>query len=70
MSASVEDNGEQDDIGDLLKSTDLGFTVGGGLQARRWLVEGRYTQGLGGIALDSRDSVKTRTIAVVVGMRF
>jgi len=71
LDAIQSNNGEDVDISDRVKSTDFGFTVGGGLQARRWLVEGRYTEGLVNIATDeSGDSTQTRTFAVVVGIRF
>ncbi len=71
INATQADTDGDFDISDRVKSTDFGFTVGGGLQGRRWLVEGRWTEGLVSVATDdSGDSAQTRTIAVVVGIRF
>lgn len=70
LKASVREGDEDHDIGDRVKSTDFGVTVGAGLQGRRWLVEGRYSEGFMNIASDSDDSVRTRTIAVLAGIRF
>ncbi len=71
LNATQANNGEDVNIDDRVKKTDFGFTVGAGLQGRRWLVEGRYTEGLVNIATDeSGDSAQTRTFAVVVGIRF
>lgn len=67
---SGEDDSEED-IDDRLKGTDFGITLGGGLQGRRWLVEGRYTEGLVNVAAgDADDPVQTRMFAVLVGIRF
>lgn len=70
LQAKVRDDGDDQDIGDRVKGADFGVTAGAGLQGRRWLVEGRYSEGLKNIASDSDDSVKVRTIAVLAGIRF
>jgi hypothetical protein len=71
LGADVHADDADQDISDRIKSTDFGLTVGAGLQARRWLVEGRYTEGLVNIAVDdSDDPVQTRMFAVLVGIRF
>lgn len=71
LRAAVRDDDGNDDLIDSdIKSNEMGITFGGGLQARRWLIEGRFTEGLTNIAKDSSDTVKTRTIAVLFGLRF
>jgi hypothetical protein len=61
---------DDEDIGDRLKSTDFGVTLGGGLEWGRFLFEGRYTEGFANIASDANDPVRTRGIAAMVGLRF
>jgi hypothetical protein len=61
-----------ENIGQGLKSLDLGLAVGGGVEWNGYVLEARYTAGLTDIA-DSRfphpDSVRNRTFAVTVGMK-
>jgi hypothetical protein len=55
-----------------LKKADIGFLFGGALEVHRFIVEARYTLGLTNID-DSGETdvtVKTRTFAVLVGVRF
>lgn len=64
-------DGDAADIKDRVASNEFGLTVGGGLQGRRWLLEGRYTEGLSSIAADtSGDATRTRAIGVLFGVRF
>ena len=48
---------------------DVGFSVGGGVEAGRGVLEVRYTRGLRNIVADGSATLKNRAIAVMVGVR-
>src|SRR4051812_30071644 len=61
------------DIDSAIRTFDAGLAFAGGLDYRRYFAELRYTQGLTDVAADifpHTDSVKNRTIAISVGVRF
>jgi hypothetical protein len=71
VSRTVADAGVLNDIEALIKGTDFGLMVGGGIQHNHVLVEGRVTKGLQNVALvPAPGEVKTRSLAVIVGVRF
>jgi hypothetical protein len=61
-----------DDISDEIESFDYGLVFGGGWEAGRLSIDGRYTWGLSRINVDGADPQKTmhRVIAVLAGVRF
>jgi hypothetical protein len=69
---------ELDDADDFdIKSSDVGITIGGGLDINRFLVDLRYTFGLRNISDDTGEEgapenldIKNRTFSVMVGFRF
>jgi hypothetical protein len=65
----VEGQGE-DDAKESVESTEMALVLAGGYQGRYVLVEGRWAEGLTNIAKDADESYKTRTFAVLVGVRF
>ena len=65
------DGGEDRDVSDRVDGADVGLTFGGGVQWSRWLLEGRFTQGLRDVATDEGDeAVRTRSFVVLAGIRF
>ena len=59
-----------DSVTDQFQRADYGLVVGGGVEIARFIVEGRFTRGLGNIAKDKNDPVlKTQTFAVMLGVR-
>jgi hypothetical protein len=60
-----------EDLTDDFQRADYGLAVGVGVEITRFLVEARYTQGIGNIAKDKDDPVtKAKTFAVMAGFRF
>ena len=60
------------DIDNALKSLDLGLVFGGGIECKRYLIEGRFTAGLTDVAsttFSHPDSLRNRTVSVLVGMK-
>src|SRR5262245_9825389 len=62
------------DVKSKYQSLDLGVLFGGGIEITRFLVEGRFNQGLRNV-LDSSNvgnvtDIKTRSFAVLFGLRF
>jgi outer membrane protein with beta-barrel domain len=60
------------DVGNQVRTADLGIALGGGIAKDRWLVEGRLTQGVIDIGETPRVDtiVRTRTISFLAGIRF
>ncbi|MBI2822990.1 MAG: PorT family protein [Acidobacteria bacterium] len=60
------------DISDEIKNTEVSFVLGGGVQLRHLLVEGRYTQGLTKIREQSpgQQAARNRVLSLIVGFRF
>jgi hypothetical protein len=54
-------------IKDAFKSTDLGFTAGGGVEIRRIALDLRYTHGLTSIAAGKGADLKSRSITFGLG---
>jgi hypothetical protein len=73
IGCNVEVDDDSEDCGDDdgLKSTDIGATVGGGLEfpmgPGALLVEGRYNFGLSNISDTEGTDAKTRTAAILAG---
>ena len=67
----VADAGRKEDIDDLVSGRNLSYIAGAGVQHERWLVDARFTRGLGNIASDPTPaSVKTGAFSVLMGVRF
>lgn len=59
-------------IDSSIRSFDAGIAFGGGIEHGRYLVEGRYTQGLSDIGTDAfphADALRNRVFAILVGVR-
>lgn len=68
----VEGEEQTQDIGDDIKSVDLGLVGGVGVELGRALIEARYTHGLLHINTDDNgegDRIKNRVFSVAVGFR-
>lgn len=72
-SAKFVEQGDEEDVKDDVKDVEVGLVLGVGVQLSRFLIEGRYAQGLTNIAEDlpaDVDSYRNRSFAVMVGVRF
>lgn len=59
------------DIKDELKSWDLGWTLGAGVEMNRWSLDARYTMGLTNISkFESDGELKNKTFTFLLGYRF
>lgn len=63
------------DVAAVTADADFRISVGGGVEIRRFLVEGRYTQGLRPLFEDSVSNpelttIRTRAIEILAGVRF
>jgi len=63
---------EEIDIGDEVERVDLGVAVGGGIEIRSLVIDGRYTHGFKDIDKDKSDGVQVtnRAVSITVGFRF
>lgn len=57
------------DLDDNAESLDVGWTVGAGIDVRRLIVDARYTFGLMNVDKSGDDTVKNRTLSLMVGYR-
>jgi len=66
------EDGDDDDIGDDVETMDFGIVAGAGVDFGHLTLDARETWGLSNIAKDPDDDekVKTRTFAVMLGIRF
>jgi hypothetical protein len=62
----------EDGVDDQTAGFDIGISAGAGVEITRFIIEGRYTQGLRSIAKDLSDSEKitTKSFAIMAGVRF
>ncbi len=59
------------DLKSLFNRADYGVQFGAGVEITRFIVEGRYTKGIGNIAKNKNDpTLKTKTFAIMFGVRF
>ena len=67
----VADAGRLVEIDDMVKSTNLSFIVGAGVEHKRWLADARITRGISNIAVDP-DPVNAyaNAFSVLIGVRF
>jgi hypothetical protein len=73
MDARVNVAGFETDISDVVEDTDLGLTVGVGVETGLLLVEGRYTHGLRDILIGvdfAGVSVRSRSFSFLAGIKF
>ena len=67
----VADAGRLVEIDDLVKSTNLSFIVGAGVEHKRWLADARITRGISNIAVDPDPvNVYANAFSVLIGVRF
>ena len=67
----VTDSGRSEDVADAVTGSNLSYVAGAGLQYKRWLVDARFTRGLGNVASDPAAlPVKTRAFSVLLGVQF
>jgi hypothetical protein len=60
------------DINTALKTLDLGFAFGGGIERQRYLVEARFTVGatdIGAASFPHPDALRNRTFSVMAGLK-
>lgn len=75
MSASLDAYGDSGDFTESTRGSEFGVALGGGVDAGRWLVEGRFTQGFTSFATDEatapgEPSAPNRVFAILAGIRF
>jgi Outer membrane protein beta-barrel domain len=75
VAAKLVDEGDDvdQDIKDDTETVEVGVVVGVGLQMSRFLVEGRFAEGLTNIAKNpppGQDSYRNRSFAIMFGIRF
>ncbi|MEO6223510.1 MAG: porin family protein [Vicinamibacterales bacterium] len=58
-----------EDINDLIKSTDFGWVIGASVERHRLFFDARYTHGLTNFAKTAGDEGKNRTISLTAGIR-
>ena len=68
-------NAAEVDLATVTADVDFRISVGGGVEIRRFLVEGRYTQGLRPLFADTVSNpelttIRTRAIEILAGVRF
>jgi hypothetical protein len=72
--ATAESAGQSftDDIDELIETFDYGIVFGGGFEAGRFTIDGRYTWGFGNVNADPDDTakVRNRVISILGGVRF
>jgi hypothetical protein len=63
---------EEIDIGEEVERFDLGLSIGGGIEVRSLVIDGRYTHGFKDIDKDTSDDVQVtnRAVSITVGFRF
>jgi hypothetical protein len=73
-STDIAGESEEEDIGEDVESFEFALVFGGGAEFGRFLVEGRWIEGLTNVAKDEEEDVmvdlKTRTFAILFGVRF
>jgi hypothetical protein len=72
VDASASGGPSSVDVGNELRTADVGVVVGAGLTDGRWFAEIRWTQGLIDVGESRRvdDVVRTRTVSILAGIRF
>jgi hypothetical protein len=61
---------ESEDITDEVEKHEISAVVGLGIEVGKFLVEGRWMEGLKNVATDSDVDLKNRTFAIMAGIRF
>jgi hypothetical protein len=72
VDASASGGSSHVDVGSQVRTADVGFALGAGLAHARWSVEARFGQGVIDIGNTRQVSevVRTRTLAILAGIRF
>ena len=72
VDASASGGPSSADVSSELRTADVGVAVGGGVTDGRWFAEIRWTQGVIDVGESRRvdDPVRTRTVAILAGIRF
>jgi len=72
LQSSYTSDGAKQDIGDRVAPVDVGLTLGGGVEHRRWTVDARYTLGLRTAFTDADldGTFKNRALTVMAGLRY
>jgi hypothetical protein len=63
-------DGDDEDIGDDVEKREIAVVAGLGLQVGKFLVEGRWTEGVKNISKDPEEDLRTRSFAIMAGLRF
>jgi hypothetical protein len=72
IDAALSGDGTSEDVGEDIKSVDVGWVLGAGLDRDAFVVELRYTWGLADVTRDGDappDTVRNRSFAIVLGLR-
>jgi hypothetical protein len=67
--AEFEENGVDFDADDIVKSSDLGWVLGVGMEKGRVTADARYTLGLSNISELSGDDIKNKVFSVMIGIK-
>ena len=72
VDASASGGPSSVDVSKELRTADVGVAVGGGVTDGHWFAELRWTQGIIDVGESRRvdDPVRTRTVAILAGIRF
>jgi len=64
-----EEGGESENLEEGIKPTDVGWTIGGGVNVGKAVIDVRYTHGLLDIGRGEAPPMKNRAVSVMVGFR-
>jgi hypothetical protein len=71
VSAEADNEGDfEDDLAENIEKSEIGAVVGLGVEIGKFLVEGRWIEGLTNVSKDSDATLRNRAFAVMAGIRF
>jgi len=70
LKAELDEGGDTSDVKDDVESSEIALVAGLGVEFGKFLIEGRWIEGLQNISKESEDDYKTRTFAIMAGFRF
>ncbi len=70
LKAETEFNSETEDVKDDAEKYEISVVLGLGVELGKFLVEGRWMEGLKNVSTDSDVENKNRTFAIMAGIRF
>jgi len=70
LDARITAGDDDDDVSDDVEKREVAVVAGLGLQVGKFLVEGRWTEGLMNISRDPEEGLRNRSFAIMAGIRF